>query len=265
LVLFLEKGLLALPRPYDTPIDYGLAAEDYGAYRQGFPAEFYRRLAALRVGLPGQRLLDMGTGTGLMAREFARRGCLVTGVDFSARLLAVANAGEVVRPSYLRRRAESTKLPAASFDVVSVGTSWHLFNRPAAAKEAHRLLRRDGRLVIAHLDWHTAPGTVAAATLRLMERYGPGDEAPSSFVFPDWCEDLTAAGFRQWEVFGFTIALTYTPHAWRGRVRASQRGAPSMEKQDLDRFDASLGRMLTRQFPGPELSVDHQVFALVAR
>jgi hypothetical protein len=38
-----------------------------------------------------------------------------------------------------------------------------------------------------------------------------------------------------------------------------------MDKQDLDRFDASLGRMLARQFPGPKLLVDHQVFALVAR
>ena len=34
---------------------------------------------------------------------------------------------------------------------------------------------------------------------------------------------------------------------------------------DLDRFDAALGRMLARQFPGPLLSVQHRVFALVAR
>ena len=257
-----------MPRPYDTPIDYGLAAEDYGAYRQGFPAEFFRRLAALRIGLPGQRLLDLGTGTGLLAREFARRGCLVTGVDFSARLLAVAgraNAGEVVRPTYLRSRAEATKLPDSAFDVVAAGTSWHLFNRPAAAREARRLLRPEGRLVIAHLDWHTAPGTVAAATLRLMERYGPGDPGPSSFVFPDWTDDLTAAGFTQWDLFGFTTALTYSKPAWRGRVRASQRGAPAMDKADLDRFDAALSRMLMRQFPDPELAVDHRVFVLVAR
>ena len=252
----------------EMPIDYGLAAEDYGAYRQGFPIEFFRRAQAMHVGLPGQHLLDLGTGTGLLAREFARRGCLVTGVDFSARLLGVAeaaNAGEVVRPTYLRLRAEATRLPAASFDVVAAATSWHLFNRPAAAREARRVLRPGGRLLIAHLDWHAAPGTVAAATLRLMRRYGPGGEGPSSFVFPDWVDDLTAAGFGEWEVFGFTVALSYTPHAWRGRVRASQRGAPTMGRLELDRFDASLGRMLARQFPGPLLSVEHRVFALVAR
>ncbi len=252
----------------DPAIDYGLAAEDYGAHRQGFPAEFFHRLHAMRVGLPGQRLLDLGTGTGLLAREFARRGCLVTGVDFSARLLAVAqraNAGEVVRPRYLRLRAEATRLPAASFDVVAAGTSWHLFNRATAAREARRLLAPGGRLVIAHLDWHIAPGSVAAATLRLMERYGPGALAASTFVYPDWTQELIAAGFGAWEVFGFTVPLQYTPMAWRGRVRASQRGAPTMDAARLDRFDVALGRMLARRFPGPLLSVQHRVFALIAR
>jgi SAM-dependent methyltransferase len=257
----------AAGRPRDVPIDYGTAAEDYGRYRQGFPTEFYVRLHKLKIGLPGQRLLDLGTGTGLMAREFARRGCLVTGVDFSAKLLAVAqraNAGEVVRPRYLRLRAEATKLPSSSFDIVSAGTAWHLFHRAAAAREARRLLRPGGRLVIAHLDWHPAPGSVAAATLRLMARFGPEHEAPVTFVWPSWAEELMAAGFHKWETFGFTCTLAYTPEAWRGRVRASKRGAPSMDKSELGKFDASLGRMLARRFPGPSLDVEHRVFAVVA-
>ncbi len=257
-----------MPRPHDTPIDYGLAAEDYGAYRQGFPNEFFIRLKALGVGLPKQRLLDLGTGTGLLARDFARRGCLVTGVDSSPRLLEIAeraNAGEVVRPLYLRHRAEATRLPANSFDIVAAGTAWHLFNRIAAAREAKRLLRPGGRLLIAHLDWHPAPGTVGAATLRLLERYGPADSEPATFLYPDWTDDLIATGFTGWEVFGFTTALRYTPQAWRGRVRASQRGAPAMTKPDLDRFDAALGRLLTRQFPGSLLNVEHRIFALIAR
>ena len=257
------------PRPSsDATIDYGLAAEDYGAYRQGFRRRIFQPGGSARRGKHGQRLLDLGTGTGLLAREFAQRGCLVTGIDFSARLLAIAqraNAGEVVRPKYLRGRAERTGLPAASFDVVAAATSWHLFDRAAAAKEARRLLAPGGRLLIAHLDWHPAPGTVAAATLRLLRRHSPPMPGPATFIYPDWTDDLVAAGFTNWESFGFTATLQYTQNAWRGRVRASQRGAPAMGKLELDRFDLALGRMLTRQFPGETLDVEHRVFALVAR
>ena len=259
------------PRPSaDATIDYGLAAEDYGAYRQGFPPEFFARVAALGVGKRGQRLLDLGTGTGLLAREFAQRGCQVTGIDFSARLLAIANranAGEVVRPKYLRGRAERTGLPAASFDVVAAATSWHLFDRAAAAKEARRLLVPGGCLLIAHLDWHTASGNIAEATSRLMERYQAHRSArhDMTFQYPEWAAELMPAGFRSWDVFGFTTQLSYTPRSWRGRVRASQCGAPVMNVPELERFDVALGRMLARRFPGTMLDVEHRVFCLLAR
>ena len=45
-------------------IDWGKTSQDYDRYRPGPPDSFYRKLQALDVGLPGQSLLDMGTGTG---------------------------------------------------------------------------------------------------------------------------------------------------------------------------------------------------------
>jgi len=55
-------------------------------------AEYVRNLAALsgRPILPGRRLLDLATGTGSIALEFARAGCIVTGIDLSAPMIAQA-------------------------------------------------------------------------------------------------------------------------------------------------------------------------------
>ena len=64
-------------------IDWSLTSGDYAAHRPGPPARLYDMLALLGVGRPGQRLLDLGTGTGLVAREFARRGCNVSGTDIA--------------------------------------------------------------------------------------------------------------------------------------------------------------------------------------
>ncbi|MCI0583479.1 MAG: class I SAM-dependent methyltransferase, partial [Chloroflexi bacterium] len=67
--------------PFDggRAIDWGKTAADYAAHRPGPPETFYEKLAALGVGLKGQRILDLGTGTGVLARSFARRGSVVSG------------------------------------------------------------------------------------------------------------------------------------------------------------------------------------------
>ena len=46
-------------------IDWGRTSRDYARHRPGPPPSYFERLAALGVGRPGQRLLDLATGTGL--------------------------------------------------------------------------------------------------------------------------------------------------------------------------------------------------------
>ena len=67
-------------------IDFGKTAQDYGRYRAGFPPTLFERLVNFGIGSTGQRVLDLGTGTGTLARGFALRGCQVTGLDPSTSL-----------------------------------------------------------------------------------------------------------------------------------------------------------------------------------
>ena len=68
-------------------VDFGPTAADYAAYRAGFPDEFFSRLRAISLGLAGQRIVDLGTGTGALARGFARQDCVVTGIDPASAML----------------------------------------------------------------------------------------------------------------------------------------------------------------------------------
>jgi ubiquinone/menaquinone biosynthesis C-methylase UbiE len=97
-------------------IDWGKTSGDYSTYRPGPPPSFYARLAALGVGLPQQRILDLGTGTGVVARQFARQGAHVTGIDISEEQLAAARqlaADELRAPA----ATESARQPPAPLGV----------------------------------------------------------------------------------------------------------------------------------------------------
>src|ERR687896_168186 len=71
-------------------VDFGKTAREYGRYRSDFPDALFERLSTFGIGRRGQLVLDLGTGTGSLARGFASRGCEVTGIDASESMLEEA-------------------------------------------------------------------------------------------------------------------------------------------------------------------------------
>ena len=250
-------------------IDFGRTRHDYVRHRAGFPDELFERLIAHGVVRPGMRLLDLGTGTGSLARGFARRGLRATGLDVSRELLEAAEdldreAGVAVR--YVRAPAEATGLADASFDVVSAGQCWHWFDRPRAAAETFRLLVPSGRAVIAHFDWIPLPGNVVEASERLMRAHNPGwSMHGGTGIHPAWLADLSGGGFRDLETFSFDIEVPYSHEGWRGRIRASAGIGASLDEAAVRRFDLAHAAMLEERFPDQPLAVAHRCWALIGR
>ncbi|MBI3245724.1 MAG: class I SAM-dependent methyltransferase [Deltaproteobacteria bacterium] len=250
-------------------IDFGKTAQDYGRHRAGFPDALFTRLAAFGIGSPEQRVLDLGTGTGTLARGFARRGCTVTGLDPSTPLIEEAQrldqeAG--VSTQYVIAKAEQTGLPDASFDVVTAGQCWHWFDRPKAAQEVRRLLVPHGRLVIAHFDWIPLPDNVVEATEKLIEQHNPEWKLSGGRgIYSRWLGDVAIAGFQNLETFSFDEFTPYSHEAWRGRIRASAGIAASLPLEQVAKFDAALQRLLQERFPADPLAVHHRVFALICQ
>ncbi|MBV9735269.1 MAG: class I SAM-dependent methyltransferase [Acidisphaera sp.] len=102
---------------------------------------------------PGERVLDVATGTGWTSRLLARSGAAVTGVDIASDLLAAASARAKARGleiSYELGDAEKLPYADGSFDAV-VSTFGVMFaSRPeAAAGELARVCRKGGRIGLA--------------------------------------------------------------------------------------------------------------------
>ncbi len=250
-------------------VDFGRTASDYGRHRAGFPSSMFDRLGQYGVGASGQRVVDVGTGTGTLARGFALRGCDVLGVDPSAELVSEArrlDRDARVSVDYRIARAEDTGLGDGSVDVYAAGQCWHWFDRPTAAAEARRVLVVGGTIVICHFDWLPLDGNVVEATEQLILAHNPSwGAAGGRGIYPEWTTDVAIAGFTGIETFSFDVGVAYSREGWRGRIRASAGVAASLDGEAVHRFDAEHSEMLAERFPEEPLEIPHRVWALIAR
>ena len=127
----------------------------------------YRRKILEWAGLkPGMRVLDVGMGTGLVAKQAARLvgdPSLVTGVDPSAGMIRSAKLPQGV--TVVEGRAESIPLADAGYDFLSMGYALrHVSDMSVAFAEFHRVLKPGGKVCILEL---TPPkGKVSTALLK---------------------------------------------------------------------------------------------------
>ncbi len=149
---------------------------------------------------PGERILDLSTGTGWTSRVVARRGARVTGVDIASGLLDAARAkAEIERLpiDYHLGDAENLPFDDGAFDAV-ISTFGVMFaSRPdAASSELARVCRRGGRIALT--TW-TPDGNVFGM-FAVMKRYmppPPQGAPPSPFDWgrPDRIRELLADAF----------------------------------------------------------------------
>jgi SAM-dependent methyltransferase len=247
--------------------NFGKAAEDYGAFRAGFPESIFDRLAQFSVGLPDHTVVDLGTGTGTLARGFALRGCKVIGVDPDRRMIAQPKKLDhqsKVSIRYVAAKAESTGLDSGTADVVAAGQCWHWFDQPRAIAEVIRLLEPGGKLVIANFDWLPLAGNVVEATEALIMEYNPDWHLGGGLgMYPQYLPLLSGAGMQNIQTFSYDMDVPYSPEAWRGRIRASA-GVAALDVDSARNFDAGLAALLSARFPSSILAVPHRVFAIVA-
>lgn len=111
---------------------------------------------------PGERVLDVGSGPGLLVAEMAQavgRSGHVTGLDISDGMLALsrtrcADPAISGRVSFVKADAVALPFSDAAFDVaVSTQVYEYVADLKAALAELHRVLRVGGRALIIDTDW----------------------------------------------------------------------------------------------------------------
>ena len=114
----------------------------------------YRLLSRLLEALPGETLLDVGSGTGYFTRRFAADGLAVTGLDPNSEWLAFAEANTRSGEEFVAGRAERLPFADRSFDLsVSVAALCFVREQQQALREMLRVTRR--RFAVGLLSRHS--------------------------------------------------------------------------------------------------------------
>jgi SAM-dependent methyltransferase len=244
-------------------IDWGRTSADYARYRPGPPPSFFARLAALGVGLPGQRILDLATGTGVLAREFVRRGAAVAGIDIAEEQLAMARhlaAEGGLAIDFRRAPAEATPFADDAFDCITANQCWLYFDKARVIPEIRRLLAPRGLLVTSHFSWLPLLDPVARASEALILKHNPdwtgARYAAEIPAMPRWAE----ADFRLRAMFWYDEDIAFTRESWRGRIRANRAIGAALGAGEVAAFDAEHDALLRARF-GEHFTVRHRLDA----
>ena len=111
----------------------------------------WRRALVDAIGAhPADRVLDVATGTGMVAQALhARYGCTVIGVDQSADMLRLARTRDGVYETVVEGRAEQLPFPDAAFDHLTFTYLLRYVDDPAATmRELARVVKPGGRVVM---------------------------------------------------------------------------------------------------------------------
>jgi len=145
----------------------------------------WRRFLVSRTPVgPGDRVLDVATGTGAVAAELIRRtGCTVVGLDQSREMLAEARRRLPDGVELVEGDAEHLPFPDASFDALTFTYLMRYVDDPGATlEELARVVRPGG--TVAGLEFGVPPSPVVRALWRLY--VGIGLPLAGRLISPGW-------------------------------------------------------------------------------
>ncbi len=255
-----------LPQNDRTPTNrrrarsFGAVAELYDRARPSYPTALIDDLVAVRP----SSALDIGCGTGQMARLLAARDVAVLGVEPDERMAAVArsHAVEVEVDSF-----ENWDSVGRRFDLIVSGQAWHWLDPVRAPAKAADLLRPGGRLA---LCWNFADFdeptrrmldlAYASAAPQLSEQSvvrGGGTATVAGYQ-----HELTASGrFNEVRSLTYEWHQDYSAQQWLDLI-SSHSDHSTLPPEQLDELRAAIGKAINND--GGELSVRYVTHALLA-
>lgn len=232
--------------------DWGRTSPDYARYRDIYPPEFYQRLLDAGICSSGQRVLDIGTGTGVLPRALYPYGADFVGVDLAenqilqARELAQKQGMEI---DFRCSAAEALEFPAGSFDAVTACQCFVYFEHPLLAPALHRFLKKDGRFAVLYMAWLPEEDKIAGASEQLVLKYNPNWTGCGETRRPIGIPEDYGPYFELEQSQVFDLQVPFTRESWNGRIKACRGVGASLSDAQTAAFEQEHLQLLERIAP----------------
>ena len=232
--------------------DWGRTSEEYARYRDIYPKVFYRKIADRGLCVSGQKVLDLGTGTGVLPRNMYRYGAEWTGTDISpeqieqAKILSEREGKQI---TYYAVSAEDADFPDGIFDVITACQCFWYFDHKKISPELARMLKDDGRLVILYMAWLPFEDRIAGASEELVLKYSPDWSGAHETRHPIGIPDPVLEYFELEAHEEYDLMVPFTRETWHGRMKACRGVGASLSPEELAMWEKEHLALLETEAP----------------
>lgn len=225
--------------------DWGKTAESYAKSRNIYPQQFWDMLHNLGVGDTNQKVLDIGTGTGILPMNMKKFGGKYTGVDISSEMIEQAKFADT-DSFYVCADAHDLPFGDESFDVITALQCWVYFDKSVLLPEFHRVLKTNGSLFILFMTWLPDEDEIIRKSFAIVKRYNPrwsGFMKRAELSDFHWlCKEFSVESFIKND-----YRLLFSQESWCDRMIASRGIGATLNAEEIAAFKNDLMNMLQNE------------------
>lgn len=241
--------------------DWGKTSMDYAKYRDVYPKEFYEKIAERNLCVKGQKVLDLGTGTGVLPRNMYAFGAEWTGTDISDEQIEQAKrlAKECHQNiDFLTVATEDLSFPDNSFDVITACQCFYYFDKEQVIPKLVKMLKNKGTLLVLYMAWLPLEDMVAEESEKLILKYNPKWSGAGKSRHSVFVSEYVHQFFEVVHQEEFDVDIPFTRDTWNGRVKACRGVGASLSEEEIAAWEKE-HKALLEKITGENFRVKHQV------